>query len=67
MIDLNDVRTAAIVFIACACMLVISIVMDARRLPLGRVKWMPWTILTLAFVLFTILAGRQVVIDYIRS
>lgn len=66
-IDLDDVATAAIVFALCAGVLGLCILMDARRLPLGRVKYVPWTFLTLVFVLATAMAGRQAFIDYLRS
>lgn len=41
----NPVHTSALL-LALVGLITITIAMDMRRLPAGRIKWVPWTLLT---------------------
>lgn len=47
-------------------MLIVAIAMDARKLPLGRVKYVPWTMLTLLLIVAVAFSGKVLLQDVIR-
>lgn len=59
--DMDDPIHAAAAFLAVLAILVMAIAMDMRRLPLGRIKYVPWTYITITAVLALALAGRNLV------
>jgi hypothetical protein len=61
-LDPDRPQVAAAMLLAAAALLVLSIAMDSRRLPFGRVKYVPWTHLTLAALLAACLAGRHLLL-----
>lgn len=66
MIDFDDVPTAIGTLALVILSLAAAIYMDARKLPLGRVKMMPWTTLSIFLMLATLMAGRNLLLDVIR-
>ena len=65
--DTSDPAFMGAVLLATVGGLVASIGMDMRRLPLGRIKYVPWTMLTLVFLLASILSARTLLIDLLRG
>lgn len=57
--DIDSTVPATALFLLMVSVLVLAIAMDMRRLPLGRVKYMPWTYITITAVFGVILAGRN--------
>lgn len=48
-------------------LLVLAVGMDMRRLPLGRVKWVPWTGITVMLFFALILVGRTLLQDVLAT
>ena len=60
--DIDSTVPATALFLMTISILVVAIAMDMRRLPLGRVKYMPWTYITITAVFGVILAGRNLLL-----
>jgi len=57
--DIDDPVTAVAVVLAVLAVLIAAIAMDMRRLPIGRIKYVPWTYITITAVFALMLAGRH--------
>ena len=57
----NPVHAGAVLMLVVAT-LIVAIAMDGRRLPLGRVKYVPWTVITLFAMLGVLMAARNLVL-----
>ena len=57
--DLSSPLHATVSLLLVLALLVVAIAMDMRRLPLGRVKYVPWTYITITAVFALALAGRN--------
>lgn len=66
MLDLDNPVHAGGMLGVLVGLLVIAIAMDMRRLPIGRIKWVPWTMLTIVLVLAVGLAARNLLLDLTR-
>lgn len=61
-IDTSDPATACALALLSVAALLVAIGMDMRKLPFGRVKMMPWTLLTIFFLFGVILSARNLVL-----
>jgi len=57
--DIDAPVTAVALLLAVLAVLIMAIAMDMRRLPLGRVKYVPWTYITITALFGLMLAGRH--------
>jgi hypothetical protein len=65
--DPSDATFMGIVTGVALATFVLAIVMDARRLPLGRIKMVPWTMITI-FSLFAVIgSGRLLIQDLMHG
>ena len=62
MTDISEPIPAAALFLAVVAVLVVAIAMDMRRLPLGRVKYVPWVYITITALFALALSGRNLVL-----
>ena len=65
--DASDAVFMGIVTAGIVAMMVFAIAMDARKLPLGRVKMMPWTMITIMMLFALMFAGKLLMHDLIAS
>jgi len=66
MLDLDNPVHAGGLLGVLVGLLLVAIAMDMRRLPIGRIKWVPWTMLTIVLVLAVGLAARTLAQDLLR-
>lgn len=64
--DASDPLFMACVAVGMAGLLLACIAMDRRELPLGRVKMMPWTLLTILFSMGTVYSIAIAITDLKR-
>ena len=62
MLDFDQPVTAIAVVLTCISTIMIAIAMDARKLPLGRVKYAPWTYITITAFIALMVALRNLLI-----
>lgn len=61
--DTGDPAFMGAVMLATIGLLVIAIAMDMRKLPLGQVKYVPWTMLTLILMFGVIFEAKLLLQD----
>lgn len=65
--DPSDATFMGLVTGIAVAVFVLAIVMDSRRLPLGRIKMVPWTMITI-FSLFAVIgSGRLLLQDLMHG
>ena len=61
-LDSSGSITSAAIMLLCVAITLIVIAMDMRKLPLGRVKYMPWGFLTVVAVMCDVFAGHHLLV-----
>lgn len=57
--DLDDPLQAGVLLLFAIASLIIAIGLDARKLPPGKVKLIPWGYVTITLLLVVVFAGRH--------
>ncbi len=65
--DPSDATFMGVVTGLAVALFVLAIVMDARRLPLGKVKMVPWTMITILSLFAVIGSGRLLIQDLMHG
>ena len=65
--DASDAVFMGVVTASIVAAMVFAIAIDARKLPLGRIKMVPWTMITIMMLFGLMFAGKLLMRDLIAS
>ena len=65
--DMSDPRCAGVLLASILIGMVFAVRMDMRKLPLGKVKFVPWTMMTIVLLFAALFTAKILLLDVMAA